>query len=111
MKTCAVTGATGYVGGRLKAALQQSGWRVMEWSRQAAGGKATVNFRLGQEVDPQRLAGTEALVHCAYDFSARRWKDIERVNVAGTENLFRAARTAGVERIVFISSLSAFEGC
>jgi len=50
-------------------------------------------------------------VHCAYDFSLMKWKDIERVNVGGTRQLLQAATEAKVERIVLISSLSAFSGC
>lgn len=111
IKSCALTGATGYVGGRIKVALQQWGWRVLDWTRQAVAGNPSVSFRLGDKVDPELFAGTDALVHCAYDFSARRWEDIERVNVAGTEKLFYAARKAGVNHVVFISSLSAFDSC
>jgi len=62
-------------------------------------------------VDPRQLEGVRALVHCAYDFGPRRWDDIRRVNVLGSERLFEAARTAGVDRVVFISSVSAFERC
>jgi NADH dehydrogenase len=50
-------------------------------------------------------------VHCAYDFGPRDWPTIERVNVHGTRALFGAARAAGVQRLVFISSLSAHAGC
>jgi len=52
-----------------------------------------------------------ALVHCAYDFDATSWDDISAINIRGSANLLRAAHTAGVERIVVISSASAFPGC
>jgi nucleoside-diphosphate-sugar epimerase len=62
-------------------------------------------------VDARVLAGVSALVHCAYDFAPLRWDEIEKINVAGSERLLAGARQAGVEKTVFISSLSAFAGC
>ncbi len=109
-KTCIITGANGYVGGRLKYYLEQDGWRVVSWTRKSGGADA-VSFRLGQDVDPALLKNAGALVHCAYDFGPRTWKEIEEINVAGSQKLLQAARTAGLERVVFISSLSAFAGC
>jgi nucleoside-diphosphate-sugar epimerase len=106
---CALTGAGGYVGGRIASHLRTAGWSVAGWSRRpGAGGVA---FQLRQDVDPKSFAGTRALVHCAYDFGTRTWDDLAVVNVRGSEKLFCAARASGVERIVFISSASAFPGC
>ena len=109
-KVCAVTGAGGFVGGRLKTCLGQAGLVARDWTRhpQTEDG---VRFQLGEAVDVKLFTGTSALVHCAYDFSVRRWDDIVNVNVRGSEKLLRAARAAGVERIVCISSMSAFAGC
>ncbi|TAL05850.1 MAG: NAD-dependent epimerase/dehydratase family protein [Verrucomicrobia bacterium] len=110
-KTCAITGSSGWVGGRLKNFLTNAGWDIVDWTRRPASAGKSVSFRLGEDVDPKQFAGVKALVHCAYDFSGRRWEDIERVNVRGSEKLLRAAKAAGVERIVFISTISAFDGC
>jgi nucleoside-diphosphate-sugar epimerase len=107
---CVLTGANGFVGGRLKVYLRQQGHRVGEWTRRPVS-PTSAGFRLGQPVKPEQFAGVASLVHCAYDFSARDWNEIVAVNVRGTEQLLRAARAAGVARLVFISSLSAFEGC
>ncbi len=109
--TCAVTGANGFVGGRLKAYLQNQGCRVVEWSRRPGPLTDHVPFRLGQEVRAQDFAGTSALIHCAYDFSARTAAEIAASNTRGSEKLLRAAHAAGVEHMIFISSLSAFAGC
>jgi nucleoside-diphosphate-sugar epimerase len=70
-----------------------------------------VEFRLGESVSPESLRGIRALVHCAYDFSLRRRDDIARVNVDGSDRLFRAAHEAGIGTVVCISSISAFDGC
>src|ERR1017187_6260695 len=110
-KSCILTGANGFVGSRLKSRLERDGWRVTAWTRRPKPGTGSVAFRLGQEVDPNRLKGAHALVHCAYDFGPRRWDDIAAINVAGSQKLFHAARQAGVKSVVFISTLSAFAGC
>ncbi len=110
-KLCALTGARGFVGTRLARLLERDGWRVIAWTRQPEAGNGAVAFRLGQEVDPGLFKGVRALVHCAYDFGPRRWEDIAAVNVAGSQKLLEAARKAGVESVIFISSLSAFAGC
>jgi nucleoside-diphosphate-sugar epimerase len=108
---CAVTGANGFVGSCLTRRLQTAGWRVTRWVRRPEAGADVVPFRLGQEVDPSMLKGVRALVHCAYDFGPLRWDEITAINVIGSQKLLQAARKAGVETIIVISSLSAFSGC
>ena len=110
-KTCLVTGASGYLGSRVKAALQQRGWRVVELTRKPDPGDHTKHFVLGEDVSPDIFSRARALVHCAYDFKQLSWDDIHRVNVAGSEKLLRAARSAKIENIVYISSISAFDEC
>jgi nucleoside-diphosphate-sugar epimerase len=83
----------------------------VELTRHPQAGGAAIQFRLGDEVVPSGLTGAKALVHCAYDFTELSWANIRAKNVTGTEKLLRAARQAGVERLVYISSISAFEGC
>jgi len=66
---------------------------------------------LGADVAPASLAGVRALVNCAYDFKPLRWAEIKAVNVAGSQKLMLAAHAAGVEHILCISSISAYDGC
>lgn len=109
---CAVTGVRGYLGGRVASALAARGWDVLELTRQPArDARHAIPFRLGEEVPAAQWAGVRALVHCAYDFSLLSWDRIRQVNVEGARRLLEGARSAGVERVVAISSLSAFEGC
>ena len=110
-RVCAITGSNGYVGGCLKRYFAMYGWDVLELIRRPAPGARAVAFQLGAEVSPQALAGVNALVHCAYDFKPLRREDIHAVNVEGTRKLFRAARAAGVGKIVCVSSISAYDGC
>jgi nucleoside-diphosphate-sugar epimerase len=109
---CAITGASGYVGSCVAGRLTDAGWQVRALGRHQPGRTQTAfaqaHFELGRQVDPRTLAGADALVHLAYDFSLSRWVDIERVNVQGSRQLFAAAQEAGVDRIVYVSSVAAF---
>jgi len=110
-KICAITGSNGYVGGCIKNYFAALGWEIRELTRQPKPDSNGVVFQLGGEISPAALAGVTALVHCAYDFRPLTKSEIYAVNVAGSEKLFQAARAAGVEQIIFISSISAFVGC
>ena len=110
-RICAITGSNGYVGGCLKSYFAGHGWEILELVRRPRSGARAASFQLGEDISPAALAGADALVHCAYDFKPLKWAEIHAVNVAGTEKLFRAARAAGVKKIIYISSISAYEGC
>jgi nucleoside-diphosphate-sugar epimerase len=106
--TVAITGAHGWLGSCLVRRFGEAGWQARGLVRRPREGE--VPFSLGEEMSPSTLEGARALVHAAYDFSPRNWRELERVNVRGSEKLFRAATAAGVEKIVFISTMSAFRG-
>lgn len=111
---CAITGTSGYVGSRVANRLASAGWEVRALCRPSASQKQSgftqARFELGSRVTPRVLAGADALVHLAYDFGVSRWINIERVNVEGSRRLFAAAREAGVDRIVYVSTTAAFPG-
>ncbi len=114
-RTVLVTGSRGYLGGCVVATFKQAGWNVVELTRHPSAedvrdGRA-VAFHLGEKVSAEQLPAADALVHCAHDFTLRDWKQIHAVNVLGAEKLFEAARAAKVGRRIFISSMSAFDGC
>jgi nucleoside-diphosphate-sugar epimerase len=108
---CAITGSNGYVGGCLKNYFAARGWEVLELTRQPKAGMRAVKFQLGGNISPEELAGVNTLVHCAYDFRPWRREEIRAVNVDGSRKLFEAARAARAGKIIFISSISAFDGC
>lgn len=107
----AVTGASGFVGGMLVERFARDGMWVTRFSRAGRGDAVALN--LGQDVDPGVFSerSIDALVHCAYDFRPVTWAEIQRVNVDGSRKLLAAAHAGGVERIVVLSSISAFAGC
>ena len=107
-RTAAVTGATGYLGGVICDRLKADGWRTINLSRTERAGAR--RFVLGAPVPPQLLDGVDLLVHCAYDMSLRDAADIWRVNVDGSRQLLEVARSAGVGRMIVLSSMSAFDG-
>lgn len=110
----AITGASGFVGSLLTERFAGAGWRVISLTRTAAAQSDTAApFKLGDDLAPDvfRSRGVRALVHCAYDFRPRSWSAINRTNVEGSRKLFAAAHGGGVERIVAISTISAFPGC
>src|ERR1043166_1874243 len=108
---CLVTGTGGYLGGCVKRALDLRGWQVIGLTRQPRPGSSDVRFQIGHEVASAEFGGAPGRVHCAYDFKALSWKAIQATNVAGSEKLLQAARQVGVERLVCISSISAYDGC
>ncbi len=105
--TCAITGGSGYVGSALQTALVERGHRTISWSRRGS----SVRYELGASVTAQQFEGVDVLIHCAYDFSPLAWRDIEAVNVKPSIELFDSAERAGVKRRIFISSISAYNGC
>ena len=58
----------------------------------------------------EALGSADVLIHTAYDLSLTSSADIWRVNVEGTRRLLIAAKDADVNRIIVLSSMSAFEG-
>ena len=104
---CAITGAQGYLGTQLARHLAAQGWMIRRLSQ--TGGDA--DYRLGQKPHPAVLAGVDALIHCAFDFSDLRSTADGGVNGVGTRQILDAAAAAGVRRVIFISSIAAYEGC
>jgi nucleoside-diphosphate-sugar epimerase len=110
-RNVAITGARGYVGSLLRRTFTVEGWRVVSLVRQGLPGEAdTLPYDLAQAPSPNLLDGIDTLVHCAWDLSLTRRADIWRVNVGGTATLLRLAARAGVWRVIFVSSMSAYHG-
>lgn len=108
---CAITGSNGYVGGCVKNYFAGCGWEILELTRRPGPGSRAVQFQLDGGIAPELLPGVAALVHCAYDFQPLRWPEIRAVNVEGSRKILEAARAATIPKIIFISSISAFDGC
>jgi nucleoside-diphosphate-sugar epimerase len=110
----AVTGASGYLGSQICQTLESRGWRAIRLARspeQSHGQGFTYNLAVPVTAQVREaLRSANTLIHAAYDLSLTRSADIWRVNVEGTRRLLEAARESAVDRIIVLSSMSAFEG-
>jgi nucleoside-diphosphate-sugar epimerase len=104
----AITGASGYIGGMLCAALGARGIAVRRLTRRPDPARGDALFALDQPLETRALAGVDTLIHAAHDFRPTREDALRRLNVDGSRRLFEAARGAGVKRIVFISSIASY---
>lgn len=113
-----VTGASGFVGPHVVAALLQAGYRprlALRRPQPAPAGVETVMIGdLSQTVDWQAaLAGIDHVVHMAGLAHAGPGLDealYTRINTQATLDLARAATAAGVRRFVYLSSIKALSG-
>lgn len=115
MRTIWVTGATGFLGGRVVEDLLESGHAVIASGRQAHAlerqqqkGARTLAFDLADRSTPD-LPAVDAVVHCAALSSPwGRYADFHRANVLGTQTALELARQAGARRFVHISTPSVY---
>jgi nucleoside-diphosphate-sugar epimerase len=108
-RVCAVTGASGYVGSRLAAGLAEE-FEILTLGRGAAAGMRWSFEETSPLAEELRARKVKVLVHAAWDFRHPKAADNWRVNVEGSKRLLEAAREAGVEQVVFVSTISAFAG-
>jgi len=113
----AVTGGNGVVGRPIIQTLVDQGHRVTALAR--SGDSARILSGLGARtiegdiLDPQSLrpllTGADWVFHLAgvNEMCSREPEAMERVNVEGTRNVTRAAREAGVGRLIHTSSAAA----
>ncbi len=105
----AVTGANGYVGGRILSRLRAGGVDAVALVRRPACGDGLARrYALGEPLDSGLLDGIETVIHAAYDASVQG-EDIRTVNMHGSMPLLDGLAERG-GRALLISSLSAFEG-
>lgn len=108
--TVAVTGASGFIGGNLVGALRDAGIPTVALGRRRVPAVDTRPLALGTDVDPHVFDGVDVLVHCAWDLTAKTSAEVYQRNVVGSIKLFTCAAAAGVRRLVFVSSMSAYAG-
>lgn len=111
-----VTGGTGFVGANLVRLLLNQGYQVKALVRRNSCldnlkslDVEIVEGDLNQENLAQKMKGCSVLFHVAAQYSL--WKKdreiLYRNNVLGTRNILNCARTAGIERTVYTSSVAA----
>jgi len=111
-----VTGGSGFVGSAVLRALAGRGLTLRALTRATS---ARANFQgvdceivegdlRDAEAMSRAMQGVRYLFHVAADYRlwARDPSEIMRANVEGTRNIMEAARSAGVEKIVYTSSVA-----
>ena len=110
-----ITGASGFIGGNLVRRLVEKGYRVKALVR--PGSKISTALVNEVEIVEGDILDFDTVLrgvsecgwvfHCAaaYKFWARDPRDIYKTNVNGTDNVLVAAHLAGVERIVYTSTV------
>ena len=118
-----VSGGTGYVGRFIVNGLIEAGHHVRVIGRNAphrgdfVGPVAFMTASLGEEIDwSPAFNGASNFVHAAFDHLPGRFRggegdDPEAFklrNINGTEALFKAAKSAGVARAIFLSTRAVY---
>jgi dihydroflavonol-4-reductase len=111
-----ITGASGFVGSAVARCLVSAGYDVRVLLRPTSPRVNLADLRLeiveGDLLDPgsigRAMQDVRFLFHVAADYRlwARDPEDIIRTNVEGTRSVMIAAQRAGVERIVYTSSVA-----
>jgi uncharacterized protein YbjT (DUF2867 family) len=110
-KLILITGATGYVGGRLLPLLVEDGWRVRCLARQperlSSRVPAGVEVVPGDVLDAASLSaamqGVEAAYYLVHSMGATG--DFEEQDRLAADNFARAAAAAGVQRLIYLGGL------
>ncbi len=117
MAAVLVTGANGHIGAQTVRRLLEQGHKVIGTVREGADMRGLqgldVETRYADVMDADAVNAAirdcDAVIHCAavYAIWAKNVDDIVAPSIVGTQNVFRAAKEAGVQRIVFTSSIAA----
>lgn len=113
-----VTGASGFVGSAVAQALRRDGYRVRVLVRPSSprtnvdpGDEIYVGDICDRASVAKALAGARYLIHAAADY--RLWApdadEMMRTNVDGTRIVMQEAQRAGLERIVYTSTVATFD--
>ena len=114
---CLVTGAYGFIGGEVVAALRREGATVigcgrdLELARRVNPAIEWIACDFNTDVTPAhwtpRLAGIDVVVNCVGILQGNLRDDAERIHADATIALLEAAAASGVRRIVHVSAVSA----
>ena len=108
-----ITGATGFVGQAVLETALAQGHTIRALTRREQRARDGVEWVHGTLEDADALtklvSGADTTIHIAGLTNTPDISEFETANVAGTSAMLGAAKAAGVNRFVFVSSLSARE--
>ncbi|MCO4769349.1 MAG: NAD-dependent epimerase/dehydratase family protein [Deltaproteobacteria bacterium] len=112
-----VTGGAGFIGRHVSEQLRDAGYEVTVMLAPGESSASTDRMDLPSTVADVRdlvaldraVAGHSIVVHMAaiYSLWMKDWTPLYDVNVQGTANVLRACEDAGVDRVVYTSSIAA----
>lgn len=118
MDTAVVTGASGFVGSRVVAALLAAGWHVRAGIRRESGAallpahtdcEPVIMDLADADSLARALRGAQTLYHFAAAVTAHASAErLRRTNAEGTQRLWEAAADAGVRRALYCSSTAVY---
>jgi len=113
-----VTGATGFIGGRLVRCLRENGHDVVALARNPDKTRDLVDLGVtvcrGDITDRSSLKapmlGVDGVFHVAawYKLGAPDYHEAQTVNVEGTRNVLETVRDLGIPKCVYTSTLAVF---
>lgn len=114
----AITGASGFIGRNLSNYLINKGHSVVAFVRNPNSVEPADNIEVaqGDVTDPQSLStafeNIDAVIHLAalFNHPEASWDDYNAVNVVGTLNVLKAAKAAGVKKVVHCSTVGVASG-
>ena len=114
--TTLVTGASGFLGSHVARQLVARGEDVRVLMRPSSTNRAIADLSLeyvtGDLRDPasvvRAMQGVKRVFHVAADYRlwARRPREIYDSNVGGTKNILEAAKSSGVEQLIYTSTVA-----
>ncbi|MCF7874423.1 MAG: SDR family NAD(P)-dependent oxidoreductase [Candidatus Omnitrophica bacterium] len=119
-KTVLITGATGFIGRHLvrrMVALNHYSIVVIsrfpkKAERLTNTGAIIVKADITKKEDLRELTKfpVDIIIHCAALVESKKKKMLDKVNIAGTENICKLAVELGAERLVYLSSVAVVSG-
>jgi predicted dehydrogenase/nucleoside-diphosphate-sugar epimerase len=112
-----LTGASGLLGSTLCECLSNSGRLVRAQVRRSRNAdmlrsknveRLYVDFSNGPINYEEVIGGAEEIIHCAHSAGAVTWEQFKSVNVDTSVALYKAARTSGCRKFVYISSVAVY---
>jgi nucleoside-diphosphate-sugar epimerase len=115
-----ITGATGAIGPRVVASLFEAGYGIRTLSLDSPPRglwPVGIDEQIGDVTDPgvvqSAMKGIDAVIHLAallhiVNPPPELQREYERINVGGTATVVEAAKSAGVERLVFFSTIAVY---
>lgn len=109
-----IVGSKSYIGSNIIKALEKDGYEIILFDRkiqnQNEDNEAQYYYDLGKAII-DNLPLIDYLIFCSYDLSIKKWNEIKLVNVDSTIEFIQRIQKLYKTEVIYLSSLSAFDGC